>query len=61
MAKDCSKNHGCHALDDDKYCWSCGEELEEVRPCPYCDRPLAAADKFCPRCGRELKAEAAHG
>ena len=53
---DCSKEHGSHHADA-KFCWLCGEKLEEkpdVQIC-NCGRTCDALDRFCPACGEILK------
>lgn len=53
-------NEKCHVfrstglhLSDCKYCYNCGEELEDALSC--CGRELIDLDNYCPLCGKSRK------
>lgn len=37
-----------------KFCFECGNKLEEQKVCPQCGRTYKEGMKFCPQCGASL-------
>jgi len=54
--KGCYGNMGNTISKDNRFCWKCGKELEEIDlKCDKCEEDVSRNDHFCPNCGRPLK------